>query len=146
MSRMPPLFVRLAAATGTAAALAFAAQAAPGDDPVAELANAICAAQTLDAVNAAVSALSADDAMQLEQVAQAFGTATFFGDLGRCANRQVIADAFALFKKGKDVARLDAAFAMGRVAAKPGGGTASAEIYQGSFAALGTAGDPPSGQ
>jgi hypothetical protein len=81
------------------------------------------------------------------EVAQAFGAATFLSDLGRCANRQAIADGFAYFKKGKDATRLDAAFAMGRVAAKPGGGgTASAEIYLGSFTTLATAGDPPSGQ
>lgn len=146
MSRTSRAFARLAVAAAGAAALGLAAQAAPGDDPVADLANAICAAPTLDGVTAAVNGMADAEGMTIEQIAEAFGTATFLGDLGRCANRQVIADGFVLFKKGKDVAQLDAAFAMGRVAAKPGGGTASAEIYQGSFAALGTAGDPPSGQ
>lgn len=116
------------------------------DDPVTGLANAICAAPDLNALTTALNAFVTDEELSVTQVAEAFGVATFLGDLGRCANRQVIADGFAFFKKGKDVAQLDAAFAMGRVAAKPGGGTASAETYQGSFASLGTAGDPPSGQ
>lgn len=117
------------------------------DDPVGDLANAICAAPDLNAINAAIATLGTEDALAPEQVAEAFGVATFLGDLGRCANRQAIADGFVFFKKGKDIAQLDAAFAGGRVAAKPGGGgTASAEVYQGSFASLGTAGDPPSGQ
>jgi len=117
------------------------------EDPVGELANAICAAPDLGAINAAIATLSTESALAPEQVAEAFGVATFLGDLGRCANRQAIADGFVFYKKGKDVALLDTAFAAGRVAAKPGGGgTASAEVYQGSFASLGTAGDPPSGQ
>jgi len=117
------------------------------DDPVGELANAMCAAPDLNAITAAISTLGTEGALAPEQVAEAFGVATFLGDLGRCANRQAIADGFVFFKKGKDIAQLDAAFAAGRVAAKPGGGgTASAEVYQGSFASLGTAGDPPSGQ
>lgn len=121
-----------------------AARAEP--DLTNELANAICAAPTNDAVAAAVASFDTGDRMAPEDVAEAFGIATFLGDLGRCANRQAIADSFAFYKKGKDPAPLDAAFASGRVAAKPEGGTASAEINQGSFASLGTAGDPPSGQ
>jgi hypothetical protein len=108
-----------------------------------ELANAICAAPNPDAVTAAVASF---ETLSQEDVAEAFGIAAFLGDLGRCANQQAMADGFAYYKKGKDQATLDAAYASGRVAAKPEGGTASAEIYQGSFAALGTAGDPPSGQ
>ncbi len=112
-------------------------------DMTSELANAICAAPNTDAVVAAVASF---DTLTPEDVAEAFGIAAFLGDLGRCSNQQAMADSFAFYKKGKDPAPLDAAFASGRVAAKPEGGTASAEIYQGSFAALGTAGDPPSGQ
>lgn len=115
-------------------------------DLTSELANAICAAPTSDAVNAAIASFEAADGLTAEDIAEAFGIATFLADLGRCADRQAIADGFAYFKKGKDPGPLDAAFASGRVAAKPEGGTASTEIYQGSFAALGTAGDPPSGQ
>jgi hypothetical protein len=130
-----------------AVALALPATAAAADDPINDLANALCAAPDWPALTKALSTFTADGAMSDTDVAEAFGVATFLGDLGRCANRQAIADGFAFYKKGKDVARLDAAFAMGRVAAKPsGGGTASAEIYQGSFATLATAGDPPSGQ
>jgi hypothetical protein len=121
--------------------------AAAGDEPIGNLANALCAASDIKAMNEAVGARIADEIMSEEQIAEAFGFATFLGDLGRCANRQAIADSYALFKKDKDQNALDAAFATGRVAAKPeGGGTASAEIYQGSFGSLGTAGDPPSGQ
>lgn len=123
-----------------------AASVHAAQDPTSELANAICAAPTPDAVAAALASIDEADDLSVEQIAEAFGIATFLGDLGRCANRQAIADAFAVFKKGKDAVPLDLAFAAGRVAAKPDGGTASAEIYQGSFATLGTAGDPPSGQ
>jgi len=115
-------------------------------DPTNELANAICAALSPEAMNAAVASYEGQDQLTAEDIAEAFGIATFLGDLGRCADRQAIADAFAYYKMGKDPGPLDAAFASGRVAAKPEGGTASTEVYQGSFAALGTAGDPPSGQ
>lgn len=131
------------------AAAVSAAGAAAADDPIGELANAICAAPDLPAITATLATLPVDQEVEPEQVAEAFGVATFLGDLGRCANRQAILDGFVLFKKNnkdKDVASLDTAFAIGRVAAKPEGGTASAEVYQGSFASLGTAGDPPSGQ
>ena len=116
------------------------------EDVVGDLANAICAAPDVNAVIAALTSFTADESNSPEAVAEAFGVATFLSDLGRCANRQAIADSFAYYKKDKDVAKLDTAFALGRVAAKPGGGTASAEIYQGSFAALGSAGEAPSGQ
>lgn len=138
-------FSAVVAAAAMSCALV-AASVNAGQDPTSELANAICAAATPDAVAAALTAVDPSDDLSDEQIAEAFGIATFLGDLGRCANRQAMADAFAVFKKGKDAAVLDLAFAAGRVAAKPDGGTASAEIYQGSFATLGTAGDPPSGQ
>lgn len=136
------LLLVLAAVSG----LALAAPSRAGDDPISDLANAICAAPNLNAITAALATLAPENALNSEEVAEAFGVATFLGDLGRCASRQAIADGFAFFKKGKDAARLDAAFAMGRVAAKPGGGAAGADSYQGSFAVLGTAGEPPSGQ
>ena len=132
--------VLLAAAIGSPAAIRAA------EDPISELANAICAAPDINAISAALNSLAPEDSFAPEEVAEAFGVATFLGDLQRCANRQAIADGFAYYKKGKDGGKLDAAFAMGRVAAKPEGGTASAEVYQGSFATLGTAGDAPSGQ
>jgi hypothetical protein len=134
-------------ALGAAMCLALSAGARAADNPISELANALCAAPDWPALTAVLSTFTAEEAMSDADIAQAFGVATFLGDLGRCPNRQAIADGFAFFKKGKDAAPLDAAFAMGRVAAKPsGGGTASADIYQGSFATLATAGDPPSGQ
>jgi hypothetical protein len=121
--------------------------AVAGDNPVNGLANAICAAGDLNAVTVALGAVAPEDALAAEDVAEAFGLATFLADLGRCVNRQAIADGFAFYKKGKDAGPLDAAFASGRVAAKPdGSATASVGTFQGSFAALGTAGDPPSGQ
>ncbi|MCE9522373.1 MAG: hypothetical protein K8S25_08075 [Alphaproteobacteria bacterium] len=126
------------------AAVSLTARAA--EDPISELANAICAAPDINAVTSALTSLAPEDAMLPEEVGEAFGVATFLGDLQRCANRQAIADGFAFYKKGKDGSKLDAAFAMGRVAAKPEGGTASAQVYQGSFSTLGTAGDAPSGQ
>lgn len=117
------------------------------DNPVNGLANAICGANDLNAVTVALAAVAPEDELAPEDVAEAFGIATFLADLGRCVNRQAIADGFAFYKKGKDAGPLDAAFASGRVAAKPeSGGTAHAGIFQGSFASLGTAGDPPSGQ
>jgi hypothetical protein len=143
---MTTRFLRIALAIGTAAVLPLALPSAASEDPVTDLAGAICAAPDLNAITSALATLAPESAMDTDEVAEAFGVATFLGDLGRCANRQAIADGFAFFKKGKDAARLDAAFAMGRVAAKPGGGSAGAESYQGSFAVLGTAGDPPSGQ
>ncbi len=121
--------------------------ASAGDNPVNGLANAICAAGDLNAVTAALGAIAPADELAPQDVAEAFGLATFLADLGRCVNRQAIADGFAFYKKDKDAGPLDAAFASGRVAAKPdGSATASAGTFQGSFAALGTAGDPPSGQ
>lgn len=134
------------AAVVSAMTLAPIAEVKAAPDPTGELANAICAAGNIDSVNAAVATHAPGDAMSDEDIAEAFGIATFLADLGRCKDRQAIADGFAMYKKGKDQAALDAAFASGRVAAKPDGGTASAQIYQGSFAQLGTAGDPPSGQ
>lgn len=134
------------AAALAATSLTLSGAARAEEDAVADLANAICAAPDVAAVVAALASFAPEDAIGPEVVAEAFGVATFLGDLGRCANRQAIADSFAYYKKGKEVAKLDAAFALGRVAAKPGGGTASAEVYQGSFATLGSAGDAPSGQ
>jgi hypothetical protein len=116
------------------------------DNPVTGLANAICAAGDLNAVTGALSAVPPQDELQPADIAEAFGIATFLADLGRCANRQAIADGFAFYKKGKDAGLLDAAFASGRVAAKPESASAQPGGFQGSFAALGTAGDPPSGQ
>jgi hypothetical protein len=117
------------------------------DNPVNGLANAICGAPDLNAVTVALGAVAPEDELAAEDVAEAFGVATFLADLGRCVNRQAIADGFAFYKKGKDAGPLDKAFASGRVAAKPeGGASAHAGVFQGSFASLGTAGDPPSGQ
>ncbi|MEQ1866468.1 MAG: hypothetical protein ABL996_17655 [Micropepsaceae bacterium] len=118
------------------------------EDAVGDLANAICAAPDVNSVISALSAFGSDESFGPESVAEAFGIATFLSDLGRCASRQAIADSFAYYKKGKEVAKLDAAFALGRVAAKPGAATEGGgeDVYQGSFAALGTAGDAPSGQ
>lgn len=137
---------RTIAAFGAAAGLALAVPSFASEDPVTDLASALCAAPDLNAITSALSTFTSEDGMDGKQIAEAFGLATFLGDLGRCANRQVIADGFAYFKKGKEAAPLDAAFAMGRVAAKPGGGTQGADSYQGSFSVLSTAGDPPSGQ
>ena len=136
----------LLAATSMMVALAVPYGVSAAEDPINDLANAICAAPDANAIDAALTSLAPEDVMLPEQVAEAFGVATFLGDLQRCANRQAISDGFALYRKGKDGAKLDIAFATGRVAAKPEGGAASAEVYQGSFAALGTAGDAPSGQ
>ncbi|NOT42761.1 MAG: hypothetical protein HOP13_19965 [Alphaproteobacteria bacterium] len=130
-----------------ACALLSATSVLAADNPVNGLANAICTAGDINAVTAALSSVSPQDELQPIDVAEAFGIATFLADLGRCTNRQAIADGFAFYKKGKDPGPLDAAFASGRVAAKPdGSATAQAGTFQGSFASLGTAGDPPSGQ
>jgi hypothetical protein len=127
--------------------VASVAAASAADNPVNGLANAICGATDLNAVTVALGAVAPEDELAPEDVAEAFGIATFLADLGRCVNRQAIADGFAFYKKGKDAGPLDAAFASGRVAAKPdGSATAHAGVFQGSFASLGTAGDPPSGQ
>jgi len=139
-------YVALAGTTALAVVLLGSLPARAAQDSTSELANAICAAANVDAVAAAVASVATAEELTPERIAEAFGVATFLADLGRCANRQAIADGFAYFKKGKDPDPLDLAFASGRVVAKPEGGTASAEIYQGSFAMLGTAGDPPSAQ
>lgn len=118
------------------------------DDPQSRLANDICLARDLQTINDMVYRYISDDRLEPVEVAEAFGVATFLGDLGRCTNRQAILDAFFLYKKDRDAASLDVAFAQGRVAAKPASGPSanSGGTYQGSFVALGTAGDPPSVQ
>ena len=127
-------FVRLALVAGLSGA--FPALAA--DDPVSRLASAVCSLPDYSSIGSLVGGFVHDEAMEPTQVAEAFGVATFLGDLGRCANRQAIADSFNVFKKGRDANALDAAFARGRVAAKPeSGATASAGSFQGSFVALG---------
>lgn len=126
------------------------AATAPSDaahDPLAALANAICASPDAAAIGTVLNTFGPSTHLVDADIAEAFGTAAFMGDLGRCANKQAIYDAFAAFKQGKqDGSLLDASFAMGHVQATPDGGTASPEFYQGSYASLGTAGDPPSGK
>ena len=146
--RMPIARKTIALAFFSGFAILGSAHAA--NDPVNGLANAICGAPDLNGISTAMAAVSPEEQLGPEQIAEAFGIATFLADLGRCANRQAIADGFAVYKQdNKEVAQLDAAFATGRVAAKPEGSTptsAEAAVFQGSFASLGTAGDPPSGQ
>ena len=120
---------------------------AASDDPVNSLAGAICAAADFNSISALISQTQTENPMQPEEIAEAFGVAAFLADLGRCANRQAMADSFVLYKKGKNISALDVAFAQGRVAAKPASSASAVTgTYQGSFVALGTAGDPPSGQ
>jgi hypothetical protein len=141
---MTALFVRSLAC---ASVIALSATAYAGETTVGGLANAICAAPDMAAISGVLNTYSPEEPLTAEAIAEAFGAATFLADLGRCANRQAIADSFAVFKKGKDVVLLDTSFATGRVAAKPeGAGAQTAGVFQGSFAQLGTAGDPPSGQ
>lgn len=129
-------------------ASALAMPAFAGDDPQSRLANDVCLARDIQTINDFVYRYISDDRLEPTEVAEAFGVATFLGDLGRCTNRQAILDAFFLFKKDRDAAALDVAFAQGRVAAKPASGPSAdtGGTYQGSFVALGTAGDPPSVQ
>ncbi len=121
-------------------------QAVSEPDPVSELANAICAGKTTGDISTSLADLGPGGSLTDSDVAEAFGEASFMADLGRCGSGQAIADAYAAFKRGKDTQKLDASFAMGRVSGEPTGGTASAGLYQGSFASLGAAGDPPSGK
>ena len=115
-------------------------------DPATELAGAICAAPDAQAIAEALRTVGPSDTLSDFDIAEAFGNASFMSDLGRCANKKAIHEAFAAFKQGKkDEAKLDAAFAGGRVAGKPNGGTASVASYQASYESLGAAGDPPSG-
>ena len=58
------------------------------EDPIGELANAICAASDVNAITMALSSLAPEETMPPEDVGEAFGVATFLGDLQRCANRQ----------------------------------------------------------
>lgn len=136
--------VRGLACAGVVALTMASAQAA--ETTVGGLANAICGAPDVDAITNVLSSYSPEEPLTQEAVAEAFGVATFLADLGRCANRQAIADGFAVYKKGKDTVLLDSSFATGRIAAKPEGAGARTGVFQGSFAQLGTAGDPPSGQ
>jgi hypothetical protein len=134
---------------GVALGLVAAAATSPGraaTDAMTDLANAICASKTAGEIGAVVAEFAPAASLSQEEVAEAFGEASFMADLGRCASGQAIADAYAAFKAGKDAARLDAAFAMGRVSGTAGGGTAGAGSYDGSYSGLGSAGDPPSGQ
>ena len=126
--------------------LSGAASATADPDPVAELANAICAGKSTTEIAASLAEVGPGGALPADEIAEAFGQASFMADLGRCGSAQAIADAYAAFKKGKDGPKLDTAFAMGRVSGAPTGGTASAGLYEGSFSSLGSAGDPPSGQ
>lgn len=127
-------------------ALCLSGLATGAGDPVSRLANDVCGAHDLQTINTFVYRYISDDRLEPEEVAEAFGVATFLGDLGRCANQQAILDAFFLFKKDKDISALDIAFARGRVAAKPASSPSSGSggKFQGSFVALGTAGEPPS--
>jgi len=134
----------LAALVVAGSLVASAVRAEP--DPVGELANAICAGKTAADIGTSLVDVGAGNTLAEDQVAEAFGQASFMADLGRCGSPQAIADAYAAYKKGKDGPKLDTAFAMGRVSGSPTGGTASAGLYEGSFSSLGSAGDPPSGQ
>lgn len=145
MSSQTNRLFKFALTVGLAAGSASLALAA--DDPVSRLADAVCAAPDMKVMNDLVYRSVSDDRIEPAEVAEAFGVATFLGDLGRCVNRQAIIDSFFLYKKDKDADELDVAFAQGRVAAKPASSVAaSGGNYQGSFVALGTAGDPPSVQ
>ena len=132
----------------TALALGLSSTANAAEDPVSRLANDVCGAHDLQTINSFVYRYISDDRLEPAEVAESFGVATFLGDLGRCANQQAILDAFFLFKKDKDTTTLDIAFARGRVAAKPASSASSNSggKFQGSFVALGTAGEPPSVQ
>ena len=124
------------------------APAMAADDPVSRLADEVCAAKDVQGMSDLVYRYISYDRLEPHEIAEAFGVATFLGDLGRCASQQAILDAFFLFKKGKEEAVLDVAFARGRIAAKPANGPSPAAggTFQGSFVALGTAGEPPSVQ
>lgn len=115
-------------------------------DPVGALANAICAGKSVDEISASLHDLGPVGRLSDEDIAEAFGLASFMSDLRHCVSPQAIADAFAVFKKGKPAQTIDAAFAMGHIQGTPDGGTASAELYEGSYSHLGSAGDPPSGK
>ena len=114
-------------------------------DPIGILANAICASKSVAEINQTLGDIGPIATLTNSDVAEAFGEAAFLADLKRCRNAQAIVDAYVEFRHGKDTQALDAAFAMGHVSDKPTGGTASVGFYEGSFATLGSAGDPPSG-
>jgi hypothetical protein len=112
-------------------------------EEVSSLAAAICVAPDATKMSEEVAARSANDAISEEQVAEAFGVASYLAALGHCANAAAIADGYALFKNDKDKDQLDAAFAVGHVLARPDD---KGEVYQGSFEILGGAGDPATSQ
>lgn len=124
------------------AALAGSSRAA--DDDVAALALSICAAPDVAKMSELLANRGADDAMPEEQVAEAFGIASYMTNLARCASPQAITEGYALFKSDKDQNQLDAAFAVGHVSARPD--DANAKTYKGSFEVLAGAGEPASNQ
>ncbi len=130
------------------ATLLISSLAIASDDPISRLADDVCAAKDVQGMSDIVYRYISYDRLEPQEVAEAFGVATFLGDLGRCVSQQDILDAFFLFKKDKDATVLDVAFARGRIAAKPANGPSPATggTFQGSFVALGTAGEPPSVQ
>ncbi len=115
-------------------------------DYTSELAIAIAAAPDPDAAAAAVATYEIGYGLGPEQIAQAFGEAASLCDLGRCANPNAVVAAFANYKQGKDAAVLDAAFAAGHAGTEIEAATANGELFQDSFVALASPGDPPSGQ
>lgn len=132
---------RLIAAAIALLGTANAAQAL--DDDVATLAAAICSAPDTGKMGEALASRGTSEAVPEEQVAEAFGVASYLASLGRCANRTAIADGYALYKSDKDLNQLDAAFAVGHVSARPDD---KAAVYKGSFEVLGGAGEPTSRQ
>jgi hypothetical protein len=113
-------------------------------EEVSTLAAAICASPDVAKMSETVANRSANDVISDEQVAEAFGVATFVAGLGRCANEGAIAEGYALYKSDKDKDQLDAAFAVGHVSARPD--DAKTAAYKGSFEILGGAGEPASSQ
>jgi len=141
---MVPVKTWFVSAAAGLALFGFSASAA--QDPVGAVANAVCAAKSLDDISSTLAEVGPVRGLTNEDIAEAFGQASFLADLGRCVSPQAIADAYAAFKQGKEAQKLDAAFAMGHINGSGTGGTASAALYQGSYASLGSAGDPPSGK
>ena len=123
--------------------LVLSARAEP--DPIGVLANAICAGKSVAEIDATLTDLGPTGWLTNEGVAEAFGEASFLADLRRCVSPESIMAAYVGFKQGKDVHKLDVAFAMGHISDGPNGGTASVGFYDGSFSSVGSAGDPPSG-
>jgi hypothetical protein len=108
---------RLPAALIAACMVAFPASA---DDPVARLAEAICRADNATGVETVMLRFEAEEAVAPRDIAEALGTASARAEAGHCASADAAAQAWSRYRGASSPQDgLAAAFALGRIAARP---------------------------